>query len=530
MISTLTQLACQIDQKSWLFIGLTAVYCVWRWWRFTIEPALHPERPKPLPYLVPFLGNAISFLSEGNETISRGRKYFNNSPEPFALTIFGGTVYIISNAKDISTVWRRSTDLTFDAYVKALMVSIGLSPDGVHKMLHFQPSSSSPREKTTIAFPNPNKKPAMGLSRGMFEHQLHPGQRFDKLQSALLGRIDGMMTWSFLSTSKKAILAASEDKESRTVSLVAWIQYILMDSSTRAFFGNSLLDDIDPELLDHFSCFDDRSWQLIFSIPRPWSGKMLAALARVQGSLSRYFELPKERRSDASWLIQAMEAEMVAAGINTTDVAANVFLIYWGINANAWKVAFWLLTHLIFDPSLLISTRSEISQAAVHSPTPSAFYANLEACPHLMAAYHETLRLTVGSIGTRDVTTPTHIGGKQLQPGARIIIPFRSMLTDTSAFGPDSTTFDSARFLNNPELAYSPYYKPFGGGDTYCPGRFLAKAEVVTVVALAVLRFDLRRKHEGMGFPEREGNVPFLGTMKPARGQDVVLRVEKAEG
>lgn len=35
------------------FTAVASLWLGWRLWAFTLWPALHPEAPKPLPYLVP---------------------------------------------------------------------------------------------------------------------------------------------------------------------------------------------------------------------------------------------------------------------------------------------------------------------------------------------------------------------------------------------------------------------------------------------------------------------------------------------
>ena len=34
-------------------LGLLLVVLVWRFWKFSLKPALHPEDPKELPYWIP---------------------------------------------------------------------------------------------------------------------------------------------------------------------------------------------------------------------------------------------------------------------------------------------------------------------------------------------------------------------------------------------------------------------------------------------------------------------------------------------
>lgn len=174
-------------------------------------------------------------------------------------------------------------------------------------------------------------------------------------------------------------------------------------------------------------------------------------------------------------------------------------------------------------------------RAALTASTTSAGLAGqLEdsgACPATLAAYHEALRLSASSMGVRDVVAPVGVGGRLLRPGARLLIPFRQMLTDGAVWersDEDADEFDAERFLHDPGLAdakRNPSYRPFGGGATLCPGRFLAKREVLTCVALAVGRFELGLADADASVPQVEGRVPCLGIMKPVDGEDVEVVV-----
>lgn len=149
-----------------------------------------------------------------------------------------------------------------------------------------------------------------------------------------------------------------------------------------------------------------------------------------------------------------------------------------------------------------------------------------------MAVYHEVIRVVTSSISVRNVAKPIYIGGKELQPGGRVIVPYRQMLLDDEVFGGDPFEFNPNRFLENKNLNKSSSYRPFGGGSTYCPGRFLAKAEILTCVALAIHKFDMklnRDKHQGArgGFPQLELNKPCLGIMSPKEGHDLVFDIRQ---
>ena len=149
------------------------------------------------------------------------------------------------------------------------------------------------------------------------------------------------------------------------------------------------------------------------------------------------------------------------------------------------------------------------------------------SCTRTNALYNEVLRLATSSVSVRNVEVPTTIGGKRLRAGSRIIIPYRQLLFDDTVFGHDAKEFNHLRFLKKSSLNRSTSFKPFGDGTTYCPGRFLAKAEVLTFVALALTRFDLRLANDKINdiLPRMEIKRPCIGIMGPQEGDDVAVMV-----
>lgn len=107
-------------------------------------------------------------------------------------------------------------------------------------------------------------------------------------------------------------------------------------------------------------------------------------------------------------------------------------------------------------------------------------------------------------------------------------------------FGADAQQFNPYRFLHNKSLAKSLSFRPFGGGKTYCPGRYLAEREILTFVALAIYRFDIAltkevSKRKGGGkeapsqdFPSLNTKKFCLGLMEPVKGNDLLVNVQKS--
>lgn len=195
------------------------------------------------------------------------------------------------------------------------------------------------------------------------------------------------------------------------------------------------------------------------------------------------------------------------------------------------------MAYVLHDEQLLKNILEEVTPAVEEGLKDLEY--RLERCPRLDSIYNEVLRLTASSSSVRTVLSTTEIGGKQLRKGTKVLIPYRQLHFNEDVFGKDAKHFDPERFLKNKDLTRNSCYRPFGGGTTYCPGRFLAKREVMTFIALALYRFDISLASDPGGpvkkvgsskpdFPMLEEQKPCLGIMGPVKGCDVYLKVRPA--
>jgi cytochrome P450 len=192
------------------------------------------------------------------------------------------------------------------------------------------------------------------------------------------------------------------------------------------------------------------------------------------------------------------------------------------LNLNTSKLSFWILAYILHSPSLTALIRAEVAPALSRTGAPTDTTYLLTSCPHLEAVYHESLRLSMGSASIRRVVTPTAVGGTVLRPGRNVLVPARQLHGDAAVYGADVLRFDPDRFLRDKALAKSRSFRPFGGGSTLCPGRFLAKQQIFLWVALFLGRFDVDVV-PGQPFPRYEEKKPSPGVMEPVEGDDVVF-------
>ena len=237
------------------------------------------------------------------------------------------------------------------------------------------------------------------------------------------------------------------------------------------------------------------------------------------------------------------------------------------------------MSYLLYDPALLSLIQAEVQDAFNNnnnyndrneqvpgggsSGSDSDSNGNIphllepDSCPRLNALFDEVLRLTNSSSSVRSVSTTTTIQTQTqtqtsttFRAGMKVIIPYRQLHFDENIFGQDTHCLKPDRFLTHKSLNRHPSYRPFGGGSTYCPGRFIARQEVVGFVAFVLRRFCVRLarragrsgsgsgsgkegqgKAEGEGeqqqqrFPSLEEKKPCLGVMGPAADEDLIVEV-----
>ncbi|KAL8704585.1 MAG: hypothetical protein Q9201_002277 [Fulgogasparrea decipioides] len=472
----------------------------------------------------------LSIFSHSSRALTYSREYFRNTREPYAITVAGERIYIITSPQDVSATYKNTTSLTFDDYIRDMMYQFGGSDDAVQKMWQ---KPSKDEERTKLLSPNPLHKNLAMLGEDLYRQQLHPGAKFEDLQSQFMPNIH--KTLSYEKMSNKIILASTSGD--KTVSLLGWVREVLLDSATRSFFGDRLLE-IEPNLFQSFFDFDDNSWKLTYHLPRVFAREMYSAKQTATDALSKYFHLPEKERPGAAWLVRTLESEMRHLGIGESDIASFLMMIYWVINGNAYKLCFWILAYVLHDERLLGVIRDEV--APVVKEGLPGLENRLEQCPMLDSVYNEVLRLTASSSSVRTVLSTTNLGGKQLRSGTKVLVPYRQLHFNEDVWGKDAYSFNPERFLRNKDLVRNSCFRPFGGGTTYCPGRFLAKREVMTFIALVLCRFDISLTTNPAAptnqksavkpiFPRLEEQKPCLGIMGPIKGDDVCLRVKPSK-
>ncbi|KAF2454365.1 cytochrome P450 [Lineolata rhizophorae] len=331
------------------------------------------------------------------------------------------------------------------------------------------------------------------------------------------------------------------------IGLYEWLRPRMFAASTRALFGQLLLD-MCPTLESDFFDFDAHMLSLFYKLPKLLTRTAARARAKAADGLTRWHsEIAralaagevKPPADDSLEVHEVLGAKFTrmrqryfeARGMTMRSRGALDLGFLFGLSSNAIPATGWTLMHLLHgtagrDPTLLGRLRTELRRAATDipgSPLVGVHVPTLTALPLLNSVFHETLRFHADAMVTRDElasdmvlpvdATPPAAGGRSvlLRKGTTVVAPtwvaHHSEETwaapSDKADAPPASSFCPTRFLRAETDAASGTEKivfstagtagklfPFGGGTTMCTGRLFAKQEVLAAVGIVLLNFD----------------------------------------
>lgn len=234
----------------------------------------------------------------------------------------GQRLYAVTSPQDVSIIYRNTTTLGFDEFVRDTMLSLGASQDGVRKMYE------SPRYGAgdTSGKENANRlhKILAHAAEDYYRQQLLPGDLLDQLWTNIEGRIFVALGWEGFP--KQCVVSASQDE--KTLALLPWCRETLIRSVTTAVFGDRLLQ-LEPRLVDVFMNFDNNSWQITYKLPRSMAKEVHVAKDKILATFEKYFALPRDQRAGETWLVQTLETEMRKIEVSEHDIAALFAMPFW---------------------------------------------------------------------------------------------------------------------------------------------------------------------------------------------------------
>jgi hypothetical protein len=397
----------------------------------------------------------------------------------------GESLYVIPSAEHVQAVYRAPKTLDFDPFIKEMLGKYGITTATASKMFDTLPGHGRNWMESSIE---------------NFKLQMHPGSKLDIVQNRLLGFVNNLLVWDRVI----GRMVLQDGEEERLVSLYRWSEMVIVDAQTRAFFDDSLYANC-PDLLAQFQVYEDESWKLPMDLPDfatkalrqcLWFLNITSAFQR-NTNLTTLGLFQLYAKTCKILVSRRVSRYMCCSRFIACKFAISQEVVYpltrlISMNANAYKLVFWIISYLLFEPKLMEELKAETAPAFLNGKhsAPDLQYL-FDSCPLLVSTCEEVLRLTNWPIGTRTVQTDTVIGEKMLRQGRKLLMPYRVMHFDPTVFGADADDFNPRRFIKKKALVANKSYRPFGGAAHYCPGRYIARREVQMFTAVMLQRFDM---------------------------------------
>lgn len=288
-----------------------------------------------------------------------------------------------------------------------------------------------------------------------------------------------------------------------------------------------------------------RDWEanikvLLLGVPWFLSPKKHSTAQRTRKELVDAFlkYLNDDGLDTACSFIKELSGLGIRRGLSNENNARALLGSILAIVGNTIPTTFWLLISIFSRPDLLKEIRSEL-ETTIEDPASeivSLDYTTIrEKCPVFMSTYDEVLRMTSGIATVRYTNEDTLIQDRWLlKKGAQVQMPTAFIHADPTTWGADADVFDHTRFLKSKVLTKeqktrrAAAFRPFGGGNTLCPGRHFASYEVLTFAGSVLLSFDMAPTTKTFNVPQMDRSKLPLTSLKPAG--DIKVNMSRRPG
>lgn len=358
-------------------------------------------------------------------------------------------------------------------------------------------------------------------------------------------------------------IAASVDKldseKPIRIDLMQWLRHAITLAATDAAYGPS--NPFKNEAVEKAFWNFDAGMALIAVAPFPslLARKAIAGRHTIVHALTAY--LVSGSYKAGSDYLQARYAQCFEYGLSFEDVARLDLGGLTALNSNTAPAAFWLTVYIFSHPFLLQSIRDEIARIISTQINPGSQVIRTldvakvkEKCPLFVSTFQEVLRLRSHGSTIRLVLRDTLLQERYLlKKDGVVMIPAASLHSDPAVWGPTAGDFNPYRFIKKPSelqpnsraptdatapnnnLARSQNRVPngafrvFGGGTSLCPGRHLASTELLAIVAMLVMRYEMDPA-DGEIWKLPESSTRNMATAIPFPVRDVTVDVKPRKG
>ncbi|KAI0118650.1 cytochrome P450 [Nemania sp. FL0031] len=488
-----------------------------------------------VPYWVPGIYHLIPFLRNTAEFPEQLTKQYGWE-RPIRFKAAGETFTVVANPQHITAIYKNSRFLSARSITERAAKYIVGVPS--HIIPFYQADDSGMAAEV-------RKGSKVTQENRILYHQVHTGQKF--LASPYLEPlIQRYMT--MFRDHIQALEIGTDWVE--CPDLYRFCQIASAQATIEATMGSKILD-LNPNLVEDFWAAKDSAPEYYRGLPRWVAPQIYKARDRVIKAIEKWHDFAfahgdhtNTASHDPDWdpvwgskYVKVREQYMLSMKPLTAHVRAAED---WGFmaNGNTPPVIFWYLFEALRDPELAERLMEEVIPCVLEGGDMDI--SKLASQPLLQSVYAEVLRLRVSILISRMVEyQDISFDGYTVPRGEYILMP-----TDTVHFNEEAWTqagwrpkiplrqFDATRFLvpsdgglqfNQDGLGY--LWVPFGGGDRMCPGRHVAKLEMIFSFAFLFFNYDIELMPIDVGKVQCNTKYAAFGTLPPT--SPVPFRIRK---
>ncbi|KAE8419648.1 cytochrome P450 [Aspergillus pseudocaelatus] len=434
---------------------------------FVQRRKLDPREPPAVSSAIPLVGHLVSFLYYGLEYFAiMSRK---NRLPAFTMDMLYTKVCIIASPELVSAVRRsRNTMSLGPLFANVAENGAGVNGRGMQLL----------RDK---------ESGGQGLGQ----------QTADSMHPPLLGSGLDQMNGKMIAVLNTVIdeLASQPDD---VVDLYEWCSYAVTVASTDAVYGSLNPYRSESNRRAFWAMESNFSLLMMNTLPwitarKPWKGREQLTQAFIE-----YYQanghLDSSQLAYSRWKVQH-EGGATIEDIARLEVATGLAIV-----SNTVPTSFYCLFDIFSRPDLLHKIRDEILAGALSVDSAGVHTLDLadirEKCPILVSTFQETLRTRSNSGQLRVVHKDTLLDGRVLvKAGSILLMPAAIINKHHSVWGSDADTYEPDRFSKVDPVerrSKATGFMSFGSSPHICPGRHFASGEILALVAMILVRFDVR--------------------------------------
>jgi cytochrome P450 len=439
------------------------------------------KRPPLITGYIPFVGVAFKL---GTSPVQYIHELYRKYGEVFTIVVMGKQITYIANPHDYHKIYANQ------------------------KTFSFEPIAA---EQTTYAFGAPTlDQQLVDLVHRQLPTFLQGEQPLKDLTSRMQQKLEHYMF-------QKENISSSEWKKE---GFYNFITRIIFSASVEALYGDGIFYE---KMIDQFKTFDNNFHYIAAGVPPQIFPSSLVARDTVASTFILEYEnssaLMSERRN------------AIIDVCTPIELGRYQYMLLWALQANTIPATFWTIANLIKQPKHILQEIVEEIEQVVGKVTdkklPALSPSDLAKMVKLDSCINETLRLSAFTMSIREVmadnTFVSDSGRKYLlKKGDRVVLSGSSIHYDPEVYE-NPTEFQYDRYIRNKQffkngksLRQNIVLLPFGGGSSYCPGRYFARNEIKLCVAMILLLLDFRLVNENQELPKMNlGRVGF-GILPPS--------------